>query len=122
LVAGLSITQRTRLKRSGVHTIDELANIAESCQYPDVSGITPGVLHRHATQALLLVKSENREIPEVMLRDAKPLERLPEPSDGDLFFDFEGDPLYQEQAPGHSPQWGLDYLFGMVDISETYTA
>ena len=35
---------------------------------------------------------------------------LPAPSPGDLYFDFEGDPLYTEAGT-----WGLDYLFGMVD-------
>ena len=45
--------------------------------------------------------------------------RSPSPSPGDLFFDFEGDPLYTE---GDGTRWGLDYLFGMVDTDEQYTA
>ena len=45
---------------------------------------------------------------------------MPRPSRGDLFFDFEGDPLYTE--PGEGRPWGLDYLFGWVDDAEQYTA
>lgn len=33
---------------------------------------------------------------------------MPKPSEGDIFFDFEGDPLYGEN--------GLEYLFGWVEI------
>ena len=48
---------------------------------------------------------------------------LPRPDHGDLFFDFEGDPLHTEPpAPGEPTQWGIDYLFGWVDTKERYTA
>ncbi|MDQ7879817.1 AAA domain-containing protein [Microbacterium sp. QXD-8] len=48
---------------------------------------------------------------------------LPRPDHGDLFFDFEGDPLHTEPpVPGEPTQWGIDYLFGWVDTREQYTA
>ena len=31
---------------------------------------------------------------------------------GDIFFDFEGDPLWQDPATG---KWGLEYLFGVIE-------
>ncbi|WP_258724367.1 TM0106 family RecB-like putative nuclease [Cellulomonas sp. NS3] len=37
---------------------------------------------------------------------------LPAPDPGDLFFDFEGDPLWVDEASG---EWGLEYLFGVVE-------
>ena len=40
------------------------------------------------------------------------LASIPDPSDGDIFFDFEGDPLWQDPATG---QWGLEYLFGVIE-------
>ncbi|MFB7892704.1 TM0106 family RecB-like putative nuclease [Microbacterium sp. NPDC056044] len=53
----------------------------------------------------------------------KALGALPRPDHGDLFFDFEGDPLHTEPpAPGEPTQWGIDYLFGWVDTREQYTA
>ncbi|GAA5088865.1 TM0106 family RecB-like putative nuclease [Microbacterium yannicii] len=48
---------------------------------------------------------------------------LPRPDHGDMFFDFEGDPLHTEPpVPGEPTQWGIDYLFGWVDTREQYTA
>lgn len=53
----------------------------------------------------------------------KALGALPRPDHGDLFFDFEGDPLHTEPSlPGEPTQWGIDYLFGWVDSREQYTA
>ena len=40
------------------------------------------------------------------------LAELPPPSPGDIFFDFEGDPLWQDSATG---AWGLEYLFGVIE-------
>jgi hypothetical protein len=51
--------------------------------------------------------------------DASVLAAIPAPDPGDLFFDFEGDPLYTE---GDATRWGLDYLFGMVDRDGQFTA
>ncbi|MGK3951480.1 TM0106 family RecB-like putative nuclease [Microbacterium sp. I2] len=74
------------------------------------------------------------ELPAATATDAPPmpvfevvapqaLGALPRPDHGDLFFDFEGDPLHSEPpAPGEPTQWGIDYLFGWVDSREQYTA
>ena len=45
------------------------------------------------------------------VEDGFGLTRLPEPSDGDIFFDQEGDPFVDEH--------GLEYLFGYLFIGET---
>lgn len=37
---------------------------------------------------------------------------LPAPDAGDIFFDFEGDPLWQDPATG---DWGIEYLFGLLE-------
>ena len=52
------------------------------------------------------------------------LAAMPRPDHGDVFFDFEGDPLYTEAAASRSGAvpWGIDYLFGWVDTRERYTA
>ncbi|MFO7690954.1 MAG: TM0106 family RecB-like putative nuclease, partial [Cryobacterium sp.] len=52
--------------------------------------------------------------------DPAVLAALPAPDAGDIFFDFEGDPLYQE---GDSAVvWGLDYLFGLVHRDGAFRA
>ncbi len=40
------------------------------------------------------------------------LASLPPPSEGDIFFDFEGDPLWVDDR---SEDWGLEYLFGILE-------
>ena len=40
--------------------------------------------------------------------DAQPLMVLPDANKGDLFFDFEGDPLWTVDGR----EWGLEYLWG----------
>ena len=46
------------------------------------------------------------------LFDPAALAAIPPPSPGDIFFDFEGDPMWQE--PG-TTAWGLEYLFGCIE-------
>lgn len=44
--------------------------------------------------------------------DGHTLGSIPAPSPGDIFFDFEGDPLYRDPA---GKDWGLEYLFGLIE-------
>lgn len=129
LVAGLRTTQRTALFDAGVDTIDGLA----ASEGP-VPGILDATIENLRIQARLQLEAEAAERtedaagtrspddpplpPPVVVRDAASLAAIPEPDAGDLFFDFEGDPLYTE---GAANDWGLDYLFGMVDTQERFT-
>jgi predicted RecB family nuclease len=108
LVAGLRVSQRAKLRAAGVETIDELA---ASGPVEGISDATLGALRRQARLQL--------EPGPLAWRVTTPiaLAALPEPDAGDVFFDFEGDPLYQEGAA-----WGLDYLFGLVEPDETFRA
>lgn len=129
LVAGLRITQRAALFDAGIDTLDGLA----ASEGP-VPGILDATIENLRIQAQLQLEAEAAEQladaagtrspddpplpPPVVVRDAASLAAIPEPDPGDLFFDFEGDPLYTE---GAANDWGLDYLFGMVDTAERFT-
>lgn len=119
LVAGMRQGQRQRLIDGGVETIDALARLTAGAEVP---GLGSAVLERLRAQAAAQVASESGETPSVTVREAAALSAIPEPSEGDLFFDFEGDPMYQERLPDGTPRWGLDYLFGMIDPDEHFTA
>ena len=110
LVAGVARPTRRRLIDAGVTTIDELAVRTEPVA--DVRGAT---LDRLREQARLQLEQERE--PEGGVRsevvDAETLRRMPAPSLGDVFFDFEGDPLWSERG---STTWGLEYLFGIVEV------
>lgn len=125
LVAGMRPVQRERLRAAGIITIDDLA---AAPQGPD--GMNPEVFAGLRTQARLQIASPAgvpdpsgaapaaAPLYEVVLPEA--LATMPRPSNGDIFFDFEGDPLYTEVGAG-GDRWGIDYLFGWVDMQEQYT-
>ncbi|MBD5784959.1 TM0106 family RecB-like putative nuclease [Cellulosimicrobium terreum] len=119
LVGGVYETQRARLRAAGITTIDELA-VATTAP-PDLSAST---FRRVQDQAALqlgtgpvdgTVRWADADGPHELswrIDDATPVHGLPAPSPGDLFFDFEGDPLWND---GDGTAWGIDYLFGWVD-------
>lgn len=110
LVAGLRASTRRRLREAGVRTVEELAVFTG--EVPDVAAETLERLRRQAAlQAAQDADPEGAVRFEVV--DAEALHRLPAPSRGDLFFDFEGDPLWRERG---SRTWGLEYLFGWVAV------
>ncbi|MDF2047168.1 TM0106 family RecB-like putative nuclease, partial [Microbacterium sp. Kw_RZR3] len=123
LVAGMRPVQRDRLRAGGILTIDDLARSSEAP--PSMSADTFASLR---TQARLQLDSPAgvpsddapaHAVPTFEVVAPKSLGVLPRPDHGDLFFDFEGDPLYTEGVGEH---WGIDYLFGWVDTRETYGA
>jgi len=129
LIAGLRVTQRGALAEAGITTIDALA--ASDAPVP---GVLDATLANLRVQARLQLQAEGELRaadaagtrspddpplpPPVDVRDPSALAAIPEPDAGDLFFDFEGDPLYTE---GPARDWGIDYLFGMVDVDEQFT-
>ncbi|KAA9133824.1 TM0106 family RecB-like putative nuclease [Microbacterium caowuchunii] len=124
LVAGMRPVQRERLRHAGIRTIDELAEATEPPER--MSADVFGSLRTQARLQLASpagVPTADGAAPtaaptyEVVLPQA--LGALPRRDPGDLFFDFEGDPLYTE---GSGTDWGIDYLFGWVDSREQYTA
>ncbi|MDJ0377781.1 bifunctional RecB family nuclease/DEAD/DEAH box helicase [Cryobacterium sp. PH31-L1] len=124
LVAGLRLSQRARLAAGGIRTIDDLAESTG-----EIEGVSDSTLTALRTQARLQLQAVPGTAPPVDLYHPGALAALPEPNPGDIFFDFEGDPLYSEVnateggAPDGSPtQWGLDYLFGLVDVDESFRA
>ena len=108
LVAGLRVTQRARLLVAGITTIEQLA--ASTAQ---VQGLSQPVVAALREQAVVQLS------PGLAWRVISPasLAAIPDPDPGDIFFDFEGDPLHQEGT-----EWGLDYLFGLVEADEAFRA
>ena len=118
LVANLRLSQRARLRTMGVCSIDDLAARQEP-----VPGLSDATLATLQGQARLQIapRGPDRPLNRELINPAA-LAALPAPDAGDIFFDFEGDPLYQERGgqEGGSGQWGLDYLFGLVEPDDTF--
>ena len=109
-IATMSSTQRQRLIDAGVTTLTELARATRP---------TPGIaLSRwsqlHAQAQLQLAAREHAGAPPVELLSTEAIRSMPSPDPGDVFFDFEGDPLW---AASGGTMDGLEYLFGVVDLT-----
>jgi predicted RecB family nuclease len=111
LVSGMRISQREKLVDAGLTT---LADLAAHCG--PVPGLTPSALGKLIAQAKLQVLQRDTGAPQYEIAYPQPLTLLPEPNPGDLFFDFEGDPLWT--ADGR--EWGLEYLFGVLEVGGAF--
>lgn len=114
LVYSLSVSQRQRLRKAGLQTIDD---VAEWRPGSETGGVPARTMEKLSRQAQLQIASEGQADPVFEVADPTALHLLPEPSPGDLFFDFEGDPLWTPDGV----TWGLDYLFGIADAGGTFT-
>ena len=115
LVAGITRGQRARLAEREVTTMAALGALRLPVS-PRLDGIGEAALARVREQARVQdqARREDRRIHELVtpVEPDKGLAALPEPSDGDLFFDLEGDVF---AAAG-----GLEYLFGVADRDGNY--
>lgn len=118
LVAGLRMDQRRKLRAGGIMTMADLAVAASRPR--DMSQSTFDKLRSQAAIQWRQRDAGEGAPVEFELLDgaAEALTRLPAPSPGDLFFDFEGDPLYDE---GNPSRVGLEYLWGVLGTNDEYT-
>lgn len=105
LVAWMRRDQIEKFEAAGIATVAALAAAADGARPATMGEETFVKLRR---QARLQVRGRDRDSPIYeLLRHAPPLgfAQMPAPAPGDVFFDMEGDPLFE---PGR----GLEYLFG----------
>ncbi|HET8556259.1 MAG TPA: TM0106 family RecB-like putative nuclease [Gaiellaceae bacterium] len=106
-VASIRRDQIAKLDTVDVRT---LTGLAESPRDLRIRRLAPEMLVTLRDQAALqLHRYRTDEIPVHVLQpeERRGLGLLPAPSDGDLFFDMEGDPLFDPAA-------GLEFLFGVL--------
>ena len=110
LVARMRRDTVLKFERAGISTMDKLAHLAPT---QTVQGLGTHTLERLTHQARLQVAYKNDGVLRYELLEPAHsrygLAGLPAPSGGDLFVDFEGDRWVGE--------YGLEYLFGVIDGS-----
>ncbi|HZZ95188.1 MAG TPA: TM0106 family RecB-like putative nuclease [Usitatibacter sp.] len=104
-VAGITRNQIERLRDAGITTMAQLGSLDPSTR---VARLQPETVTKLTGQARLQAseKATGRKSLEILPADPdghRGFFRLPEPDEGDLFFDMEGDPF---------EEGGLEYLFG----------
>jgi predicted RecB family nuclease len=115
LVAGISKSQIGELERHGVTSTATLAALPLPLRWRPDRGAAKS-FEKVREQARIQV--EGRTQGAVLYETLPPiagfgLSRLPEPSPGDIFFDFEGDPFVGDG--------GLEFLFGYIHMGEDGT-
>lgn len=114
LVAGLRRGQASTFERAGIATVAALATADDRARPERMSSETFAKLRR---QAALQVRGRTEGPTYELLRHEsyEGFGLLPPPDAGDVFFDMEGDPLFE---PGR----GLEYLFGCWMPDEPFKA
>lgn len=105
-VAGLTSSQRKDLASVGITTLEDFAK-ASNDLLNGIENSNQESLGRAKEQARMQLEARESGEPkyEVLpIQEERGLNRLPEPTEGDIFFDLEGDEFFKES--------GLEYLWG----------
>lgn len=125
LVAGMSVRARNSIAtRFGIRTIDQLARLepernflpASVQKLKDQAALQIGLAEPDGSTTYL--KNGEYHTVSYSILPQNTLGSLPRANPGDIFFDFEGDPLWQDS----DGSWGLEYLFGLVETPATMEA
>jgi predicted RecB family nuclease len=113
-VAGVYRTQIEKLAAAGITTLAQLGRASAEAVPP---GINPDTWAKNREQAELQLHA--RETGANIYRLQPPQAEagfalLPDPSPGDLFFDFEGNPFWDASG-------SLEYLWGILDVDGNFT-
>ena len=122
-VARMSLARRKLLTTAGIHTLADLAGATtgpRGMREADFSALrAQASLQLRAREMTQAAQTNDPAAPAVVLSEVvtrEPLDALPAPSAGDVFFDFEGDPLWR---PHPGAPAGLEYLFGVEVLDIT---
>ena len=114
-VAGLYRTQIEKLAAAGITT---LAQLGRAPAEPAPAGIATDTWAKLREQAELQLHARETGANAFRLLEPQPesgFALLPDPSPGDLFFDFEGNPFWDKDG-------SLEYLWGILDVERTLHA
>lgn len=119
-VNGMTGSQRRKLMAQGIDTVTALATM----HAPDPKLPLARLREQARMQLGLETVTGRREFVKdgakhtVSYKVLETVSTLPKPSPGDIFFDFEGDPLWQDPQ---TEKWGIEYLFGSIEAPESNT-
>lgn len=112
-IAGMGTSQIKEMRKQGVNTLEAMSNVPLPIQFTPTKG-SKETFKKLREQARIQNESriQNRPKYELLeLQNNSGLANLPTPTEGDIYLDFEGDPLIDPN--------GLEYLFGWV-FQNTY--
>jgi predicted RecB family nuclease len=120
LVAGISKLQRTELAEWGIETLTQLGEATLEEGKRPTRGTRQGLEKVQDQARVQLIGRQGKHPYHEMVQPVvggEGLTRLPEPSEGDVFFDLEGDAFAGDAfSETQSGAGGLEYLFGWVTV------
>lgn len=113
-VAGLGNSQRKELNSREINSLKDLAHLNYPVPFKPVRGKveTFNKLREQARVQLETRETNTLPVEFLDLEIGKGFELLPIPSNGDIYLDFEGDPMVEPN--------GLEYLFGWIYQNKYY--
>jgi uncharacterized protein len=110
-VAGMRRDQISRLGGAGITTLAELGAATPDTDVPRMAQATFEKLRSQAELQLRHQLTGEHKYELLLPEPERGLGLLPKPSQGDLFFDIEGDPFWDTER-------GLEYLFGCTELRD----
>ena len=107
LIYGIRSTTRTTLVESGIKTIDQMSEVTDDDRKKLTKNVSKETFNRLRDQAALQIKGEGKETPIFEVKEPSLLALIPASSEGDVWFDMEGDPYANDGQ-------GLEYMFGYL--------
>jgi uncharacterized protein len=114
-VAGIQRRQIRGLRERGVPTLAALANADDGARPAGMADETFAKLRGQARLQLIARETRREQYELLPLEADAGFALLPDPSPGDLFFDFEGNPFWDHEG-------SLEYLWGQTDTRDDFTA
>ncbi|HZT15683.1 MAG TPA: TM0106 family RecB-like putative nuclease [Gaiellaceae bacterium] len=113
-VAGIRRQQVDRLRAEGITTLAALGRAPAEPLPPGMPAETFGKIREQAELQLWAREHGRDRFVLLQPRPESGFALLPDPSAGDLFFDFEGDPFWDREG-------SLEYLWGILDSERSFT-
>jgi uncharacterized protein len=113
-VAGISRRQIEKLLDANIATLAALGRAPVDAQPAGISSETFAKIRGQAALQLRGRETGGHHLELLELRPDAGFALLPEPSPGDLFFDFEGNPFWDKDG-------SLEYLWGILDADGDFT-
>ncbi len=114
LVAFLGRGQAIKLDDAEIHTVKVLSQLPADIKVPRLASATLAGLKAQAALQVEARETGERTLEFLTPEAERGFAKLPEPSPGDVFFDIEGDPYWEDD--------GLEYLLGSTTPDGAYTA
>ena len=107
LIQGIRSSTRALLVSNGIKTLEEMANATDDQRPRLPREVSKETFNGLREQAKIQLRGFGAEKPIFEVRDVDAFGLLPEKSDGDIWFDMEGDPFANSGE-------GLEYMFGYL--------